>query len=305
MDTTEKSIIKTMSFYDLLGKPLMLEEIWHNLYQRKAGKLQVLVGLKRLLAKKIINKNISILSGNIYYSLFGREKIVQEYFQNFKVSRERFKKVNRTIQLLKYVPFVKNISVINSLALNNSREASDIDILIITKRGKLWTARAFTVLFLELIGQNKNKWYNAGKFCLGFAFDESNLDLKTIKFTKDIDFTYWLANLTPVYDRGIYKNLIEQNPWVKEELPNWEKKSYKAETTKKYALEKFLSGQIGEKLEKWLAKIQINRILNDPENHRKGASVIANQSMMKLHAYDVREQRQMEWESLTKKLFKL
>lgn len=304
MNKVEKSILQTIIFYDLLEKPLTLEEIWHYLYCEKANKLQVLMGLKNLLAEKIIDQETSP-NQNIYYFLFGRQKIVPDYFNKYRVSLDRWKKVHRVVNLLKFLPYIKNISVINSLSYNNSNEDSDIDILIVAKKGRLWTARAFAILLLEIIGQNKNKWYRAGKFCLGFAFDETRLNLAGLKFSDDIDFTYLFANLTPVYDRGIYNKMIDENPWVIEELPNWQPKKCKIQNTKFRIIEKMLSGRFGDRLEKWLAKIQIKKIKQDPIFANRTDFVVAERSLMNLPPLGVRKKRQNQWQDLTKKCGKL
>jgi len=282
-----------------------LDELWHYLYRQEGSKLQVLMALKKLLEKQVIGQQTSAASGHIYYYLADRANIVKEYFAKFKISQKRWQKVAWVIKILKWAPFVKNISVINSLSFNNSREGSDIDILIVVKKGRLWTARAFTVLLLEITSQNKNKWYQAGKFCLGFAFDESRLNLAKIRLKKDIDFTYWLANLTPVYNKGIYQELIKRNSWIAQELPNWQPKEVNSKNGKRTLLERLLSGEMGDRLENWLAKVQQNRIWQDPKNKRQGASVVADEAMMKLHPYDQRRQRQEAWKRVLTKKFKL
>ncbi len=300
MKRIEKTILKTLVYFDILNRPLILDEIWHYLYQEKASKLQVFMGLKSLLSKKVIGQETSPKSGHIYYFLNGRKEIVPEYFTNFSISQKRWQKVDKVLKIIRLAPFVKMIAVINSLSYNNSNEDSDIDILMVTKGGRLWTARTLTILLLEIIGQNKDQWYKAGKICLGFAFDESRLDMGKIKLNLpaggDIDFIYWLANLTPVYDRGIYRDFIKANHWLHQELPNWQPKELKTEDVKLKTAEKIFLGKFGESLEKWLAKIQINRIWHDPKNKRQGTSVIADPGMMKLHPYDKRAERQKAWE---------
>lgn len=303
MNKLEKAIIQTLAFFDIMGRPLTLEEIWRFLYQCKTGKLQVLMGLRDLAKKGMVIKREG------YCYLKNRRRIISEYQKRKEISNERWKKINWIAKILQRAPFVKNISVINSLSFGTSREGSDIDILLVAKKGRLWTARAMVILLLEVLGQNKNKWYKAGKFCLGFAFDEGRLDLSQIKYQKDIYFSYWLANLTPVFDSGIYLNLIQENTWFLEELPNWQGKKCKMQIStaegkacKIKIIEKIFTGKFGDKLEKWLAGIQIHRILKDPENKRKGASVVADDSMLKLHAYDKRKEYQREWQDLTKKL---
>lgn len=299
MNKLQRSIIQALAFHDLFNRPLTLDELWHGLYRCSGSKLQVLLELKKMIAEK----KVFVLGS--YYGLDGKETLAKDFINRSILNRDRWLKAYRIINILKRVPFVKNISIINSLSYDNSNENSDIDILIITKKNRLWTARALTVLLLEIIGQNKNKWHKAGKFCLGFAFDETRLNLSKIKYRDDIDFTYWLTNLTPVYDKGIYTKLIESNPWIKGELPNWEEKKCKIQNAKFRIIEKMLSGQQGNRLEKWLTKIQINRIWKDPKNKRKEGSVIADEGMMKLHPYDKRKERFRKWQVLTKKALEI
>lgn len=299
MTKIEKAIIKTLTFFDIFARPLTLEEIWHFLYKIPSSKLQVLIYLRNLQKKGKIRQLAD--QKNNYYVIFERSRIIDTFLAKQKLIRERLQKVDWVVKILRLAPFVKNISVINSLSFGTSRQASDIDILLIAKKGRLWTARAFVILFLEILGQNKNKWYQANKFCLGFAFDESRLDLAKIRLKKDIYLTYWLAYLVPVFDRGIYQKFLQANPWVFEELPNWQAKATNREKSSGGILEKILSGKFGQSLEKFLARIQIDRIWKDPENRRKGASVIADPSMLKLHPYDKRLEYQREWEALTKK----
>jgi len=301
MDKIEKAIIKTVAFYDILGRPLALDELWQFLYRAKASKLQVLLGTEKLIKKNILTKKDN------YFVFKNRDALISDFLTRQELNRKRWGKVSWVRKIVSMAPFVKNVSIINSLSYNNSRDDSDIDLLIVTKKNRLWTARALVILLLEILGQNKNTWYKAGKFCLGFAFDEGKLDLAGIKYHPptggDIDFTYFLANLTPIFDRGIYKELILKNPWLEKELPNWEEKKIKMQISNLKMIEKLLGGRFGERIENWLAKIQINRIWKDPKNKRKDASVIAESDMMKLHPYDKRLQRYKVWQDLTAKYF--
>lgn len=296
MNKTEKAILKTLAFFDLFNRPLTLEELWLNLYKLETSKMQVLFGLKNL------QKNNIIVEKNTFYALTGNKNIFRDFVKTRVICKKRWRKVERTLKFLRFVPFVKNISVINSLAFKASNENSDIDILIVTKKNRLWTARAFMVLFLEILGQNKNKWYKAGKFCLGFAFTEERLALESLLYKNDIGFIYWLATLYPVIDRKIYKNLIEENAWIYDYLPNWQMTECENLKNKNDILEKILSGKFGERLEKYLANTQIKRIWQDEENYRTGASVITDSSMMKLHAYDKREEYRNRWQKKIEEL---
>lgn len=293
MTKIEKAILRTLAFFDIFQRPLFLDEIWHFLYQVKASRLQVLIGLKNLQKKKLIIKKEK------YFFLSGSQKYLSDFKRKQQICRKRWQKVNWVTKILKYVPFVKNISVINSLSFGVSDENSDIDILIIAKKDRLWTARALIILVLEILGQNKNKWYQANKFCLGFAFDESNLALDNLRLNPpaggDIHFTFWLAHLTPCFDQKIYQRFIlKENNWLWQDLPNWEMRNPSKVNLKLSFLEKLLNSSFGGKLENWLAKIQIKRILADPQS--KKGSVLANPHLMKLHHADKRLEYQSKWQ---------
>lgn len=299
MNKTEKAILQTLAFFNIFSRPLTLEEIWHFLYKNKASKLQVLLGLEKLQKKEII------LQKNDYYFL---NNYVLETFQKNQIfQQKRWQKVDWVVKILKYAPFVKNISVINSLSFSASNQESDIDILLITKKNRLWTARAFVIGLLELIGQNKNKWYKANKFCLGFAFDEERLELESLRLNPpaggDIYFSYWLANLKPVLDRNLYSDLIKENSWLSDDLPNWQPHELENTKDKIPFLEKILSGRIGKRLENWFGNIQIKRVWTDPKHLKaQNGLVIANSHMLKMHPNDRREEYQKAWEAKVKTL---
>ncbi|MFA6492801.1 MAG: hypothetical protein WCV58_01540 [Patescibacteria group bacterium] len=296
MNKIEKAIIKTLAFFEIFSRPLTLEELWHFLYKCQTSKLQVLMGLRSLQRKKIIVKKDS-------YFLFSDNKKALTTFLNQKdICQKRFEKVRKTVKFLRYAPFVKNVSIINSLAFKASNINSDIDIFIVASKNHLWSCRAFVITILEILGQNKNKWYKADKFCLGFAVDEEKLDLADLCFKDDIYFTYWLATLHPVFDRKIYQKLIAQNSWIFNSLPNWQAKNISITKEKKTKLEKILSGNFGKRLEEFLSNLQIKKIQNEKENNRPGASVIANSQIMKLHAYDKRESYRNLWQERLKEL---
>lgn len=301
MTKVEKAILRTLAFFDIFNRPMMLEEIRHYLYEIQASKLMVLLGLQNLQKKKII------LEKNSYFCLINNRKILTSFEEQKTLCQKRWQKVNRVVKFLAMAPFVKNISIINSLAFGTSRKDSDIDILLITKKNRLWTARALVVVILEILGQNKNRWYQANKFCLGFAFDDERLNLDNLRLRPpaggDIYFSFWLASLMPVFDRKIYQKLIEKNSWIFKVFPNWTAEEIDCRQEKKSYLEKILAGKFGDRLERFLANAQIKRIWSNPENLRPGASIIADGHMMKLHAYDKREEYRHKWQDLTKSVF--
>ncbi len=296
MSKVEKAILKTLAFFEIFSRPLTLEELWDFLYQTQASRLQILIGLKKLKEKRKITQQDN------HYFLAG-SKIYKDFLKNREICKKRWQKVIWIVKILKFIPFVKNISVINSLSFGSSNEDSDIDILIVTKKNRLWTTRALIIAVLEILGQNKNKWYQANKFCLGFAFDEERLALSKFRLKNDIYLSYWLASLKPVLDKKVYNIFIEKNSWIYKELPNWKPKDPILKESKPNSFwEKILSGSLGEKIEKKLAQLQIKHIWSDPKSWHKGGSVIADNHMLKLHPYDRRSFFQEKWQKRIAKI---
>ena len=234
MNKTEKAILKVIAFFDLSQKALELEEVWQFLHRTRSSKVQVLIGLQNLEKEGVIAKE------NELYFLAGRTKVLDKMAEREKLQAERMRKVEQFAKLFSYAPFVQNISVTGSLATGTSLEDSDINLLIIARKHRAWLAKTFVTMILETFGQNKSRWYRANKFSVNIVLDESRLDLGELKLKKDDYLAYWLANLVPVLDRGVYKKLIEENSWIYREFPNWQAKEVESRSVRYTFLEKFL-----------------------------------------------------------------
>lgn len=281
MQKEKQAIIKTLAFYSLWQRPLKKQELYERLSVRCD-----FCDFDKAIYKLTKTQKIDQKFGYVF--LAGEEKIVAKQIQRLKIIDQYFKKVGRILRFLKIIPFLKTVAVINSLSFQTVNENSDIDIFLICAKNRLWTVRALTVAILELLGVNKQKNKIAGRFCLGFAIDEKRLDLSSIRLKDDPYLTYWLANLEPVFDTGAYKKFIQANSWLFDELPNWSVKKIVSKSNINF-FQKILSGKFGDFLEKFLAKIQIKRVWQDPKSRRRGGTVVADESMLKLHPYDKRQ----------------
>lgn len=93
---------------------------------------------------------------------------------------KRLKKTRLMAQILQVVPFIRAIVLNGSLAQGKSNQESDIDLLIIVKSGRLFTARLFTLFLSSLTGQRRSKDENrphAGKFCFNYFLADNYLKI--------------------------------------------------------------------------------------------------------------------------------
>jgi hypothetical protein len=199
----ERAIIKIIAFFDLFDYPLSAWEIKKNLsgvdfWGRDNLKLSELGEvLKLIIAAGYLQ------SKNGFYFLPGREAIVAIRQRRYNYSKEKIKIARRYARVFKILPFVKMISLVNSIGAYNLKDEGDIDFFIITAPRRIWLARLFCTGLAQILHSRPNKKTKRNKICLSFYLDEEHLSLKELKLQGgDPYFDFWEKNLIVLFDRG-------------------------------------------------------------------------------------------------------
>ncbi len=116
--------------------------------------------------------------------------------------KQLWKKTMQYSSLFSKIPGILCVCVWNSLAMNASHTNSDIDLFIITKKKRIWTARILLTIILTLLWQRKTVTKHAWRFCLSFFITENALNLEEIAIKDDIYLAYWTQTLVPIVDKG-------------------------------------------------------------------------------------------------------
>ena len=224
MKPSEQSIIATLVYFDIFDYPLTLIELRRFILQLIVEGYGYVPSLKELDAamadSEILRKSIRFKNGFFY--LKGKEDNVRKRLERYVLADKKYKAALRVARIISRIPFVRFIGVCNSLAYSNTSKESDIDLVIITRPGGAWWARALSLLFLSLFRLRPGQGDNQDKICLSVFLDEDNLDLRDLRMGKrDIDFTYWAANFYPLYDAGGYFERFwrANRSWINESLP--------------------------------------------------------------------------------------
>lgn len=265
--------------------PLKKEEIIENL-QKEEGvdytsgiREQVDSALDWLFFVGVIEKKEDL------YFLRSKKELVNKRKLKTEVSTKNWNKLKKISKIINLAPFVKGIFVSGSLALNNSNENSDIDLLIITKRKRIFTVRFFLTLFLNLINQRRKLNKIAGKICLNHYLTEDSLEMEFPSLYN----AYTYLHLKPIIDRGnVFKQFKNKNSWIKDYLlfSNTQKKPpFKIKKKSRLAslLEKSLQGKQGDKLEEKLKKAQKRRTKTNQQNGY--GRVILSDELIELHPF--------------------
>jgi hypothetical protein len=168
---------------------------------------------------KILNH--LIIGKNGFYFLAGQEKLVQLRRKKESISKEKLKIAQEVVRLLSIIPTVRLIAVTGALAMSNCGKDDDIDILLVTKRGTIWTTRFISVIVLELFGKRRrpNDKTSSNKICMNMFVDENHLEVP--KNEQDIFSAHEVAQIKVLYSRdSTDKHFWQANEWIRRYLPN-------------------------------------------------------------------------------------
>jgi len=219
----EKSILAAVAYFDIFDYPLTLIEI-HRFVLNLSGSFE---GASLFEARDCLERSQflkdKIHFKNGFFYLRGSDKIIKIRHERYIIAKQKFDRAREIISMLARAPFVRAIFVCNSLAFNNAKKESDIDLVIITKKGGVWLSRLFCLLLLSMMRIRPGYKNTRNKICLSMFMDENHLDFSHLKMGKrDIDFMYWVLNFYALYDsRGLYKKFWNANKdWLKQNMPN-------------------------------------------------------------------------------------
>ncbi len=220
MSMLQTAIQKTLTYFDMFDYPLTTLEVYRLLLQQKST---TTVSLGEVV-HTLDNSSLKQKNGLYYFSQ--KEESIDTRHNRYVIAEEKMRKAQPIITMLSHLPFVRLIMASNSIAYNNTSESSDIDLVIVTKKGGVWWVRFFSLLLLTLLRMRPGYKNTKEKICISVFLDEEHLSLSDLRMNKeDIDFVYWVYHFYPVYDAGnYYERFWKENvSWVREYLPYAEK----------------------------------------------------------------------------------
>ena len=295
MNKLSTAILRTITWFDVIGFPITAWEVFKYLNIDSSDKVSF-QQINQVLSSSDLNNKINSLEG--FYFLAGHEENVKKRKVRYLLAERKFKKAKRVVRILRYIPWIKMISVCNTLGYSNAPDDSDIDLFIIVEQNKLWTTRFFVISFLKFFGLRPlltrfGNLYDIRKDRIdaNFFLSDANLSIENLKIDQDVYLAYWLILQTPIYDPyNIYGQFVGANDWIKKWLPNFVSNlpSYRRRLSKPNplvtSLLRFLNP--GEKIYKKLQLKILPKHLKSLAN--KNTNVVINENMLKFHDQDRR-----------------
>ena len=196
-----RSVFHTLAYADVFDFPLTAQEVYR--YLTSAGPSFEDVALA--LADRALFSHVENC-----YTLRGREDIIETRKRRAKVASGLWPKAARYGRILAILPFVKMVAVTGSLAMNNTEAGKDIDYMIVTAPGYLWTCRALVLLvtrFAKLEGVH---------LCPNYLITTNVLRLEE----HSLYVAHELVQMIPLSGMEIYEELCRLNDWMADYLPN-------------------------------------------------------------------------------------
>jgi hypothetical protein len=229
------AILKTLSYSDVFDHPLTLEEV-HRYLVASACREEIAACLAGM---DLIQNTAG------YYHLAGRSEIVEIRKRREALSRRAYERAQWYGRILGGLPFVRMVALTGSLAMRNCDQTGDYDYMLVTKRGRVWTARIFALLlnrFSHIFGET---------LCPNLIVSETMLEWKQ----HNLYYAREIAQMIPISGRGIFTDLRVVNKWIEQFLPNWDHDQALELNEKTSSLQRvcefFLGGTLGDRLESW------------------------------------------------------
>lgn len=229
------AILKTLSYSDVFDYPLTPAEI-HRFLVSAAELQEVIDCLEEI-------KEIDQVEG--YYFLNGRAAIVPIRKHREFVSQQAYRRAQRYGRILGRLPFVRMVTLTGSLAMRNCDHTGDYDYMLVTARGRVWTARLFSLVlnkFANLFGET---------LCPNLIVSESSLEWKQ----QNLYSAREIAQMQLVSGNRVLVKLRVVNRWIQQYLPNYNSNEpiqlNEKPSMVQRILESVLGGRLGNILEAW------------------------------------------------------
>jgi len=163
-----------------------------------------------------INQNFEVVNKRGFYFLKEREGLIYKRLLRRRISVKKMKIAQGASKVLSLLPGIKMVAVTGSLAMENSSEESDIDLMIVTQKGTLWTTRLLSYFVLSIMRfalRSPNDSHQKDKLCLNIWLDEGNL--AWFKKDRNLYTAHEIAQIVPLVNKDkTYEKFLFQNRWI-------------------------------------------------------------------------------------------
>lgn len=201
-DTTiVEAIDEVLAWSSVFGDHMDAESVLRN--------LQVKGSINSILQSIESTPHLSIENDVVYSDKHDRNLNIK-YSQ--ELASKHFQETMEVLSILKSCEQITGLALTGSVAAGMNKDDGDVDVMIITKPGWVWRVRALAIYL-------SHEHPTGQLLCPNMVLSEDSL-----RFEKTVYTAREMMQIIPIKDsKGITK-LYDENDWVKEVLPNAQKK---------------------------------------------------------------------------------
>jgi len=275
-----EAIFRTLLYADVFDFPMTGAEIYHFLIGLTATPDDVRAALE---GSPYLAQRIEQMNG--YYALRENAQAVEKRIQHEAASSKLWPTARRFGHLIAHLPFVRMVAVTGALAMRNAEERDDIDYLIVTTPGRVWTSRGITVALVRIA-----KLFGVS-LCPNYVMAETAL----FQERQSLFMAHELAQMVPLSGKALYAAMRDANGWSAKMLPNAIGPFYDevdvsprgAGRVLQRLGEWLLGGRIGDSLERWEQRRKLRKFA--PQASQPGSAAVLDDERIKGHFNDYGE----------------
>lgn len=203
----------------------------------------------------------AIISDGKHCMLAGREALSAIWRRRQQHSALKWQSARRYTRLIRCLPFIHMVAITGTLAAQSAEAPDDIDLFLITTPGRVWLARALTVVVVRLAA------LFGVTLCPNYLIATDALELADHNLYSARE----LVQMQPLYGAAWYRQLRRCNRWTLDYLPNAEIETLPASLPLdrlpsiarllKWLGEHLLAGAAGTALERWEMRRKVRKLL--------------------------------------------
>lgn len=213
LSALNQAIYNTVSYADIFAFPLTLDELHRYLISAKPAEKSAIERAAKV-DKRLFHKNG-------YYVLRGRSAFISQRKKNEKYVKKKMLSARIAMNVLKWIPTISAIFVTGSVGANNATKDDDVDFMIVTKTGWLWTTRLAVIMVSRYFGKYRTRSTKNVKnmWCFNMWLDETRLAVP--QNARNLYTAHEVVQAVPVLNRrSMHDAFLAENRWVKNYLAN-------------------------------------------------------------------------------------
>ncbi|HSX24893.1 MAG TPA: hypothetical protein VLG69_02925, partial [Candidatus Andersenbacteria bacterium] len=145
----------------------------------------------------------------------GRLSLVDQRLRRHAIAQDKWKILRRCAPFLAMAPFVRGLGGSGSLAVDNTKFSSDLDILVVVDEGRIWTTRLALLIISQLLGRRRkyDSKHAPDMLCLNHYLSMNRLTVSND--IQNICMAMQYAMLVPIFDDEKMRTFRQRNSrWI-------------------------------------------------------------------------------------------